>query len=199
MTDVLFATSNRGKVRELAALFEGIATIVGLGDLPIDPVVVEDGETFEANARKKASVLAARAERFALADDSGLEVDALHGAPGVYSARYAHPEATDAENIAALVRALDGRTGPLAARFRCVLVFAAKDGQVLHVEHGVCEGTITTTPRGDGGFGYDPVFVPSGETRTMAEMTPGEKASLSHRGIASRAMRTWMEGFFRGG
>lgn len=199
MTEVLFATGNRGKVRELAALFEGVATIVGLGELPIDPLVVEDGETFEANARKKASVLAARAERFALADDSGLEVDVLEGAPGVYSARYAHPEATDTENIAALLRALEGRDGPFPARFRCVLVFAAKDGKVLHVEHGVCEGTITTAPRGDAGFGYDPVFVPSGETRTMAELSPGEKASLSHRGIASRAMRTWMEGFFGGG
>lgn len=199
MTEVLFATGNRGKVRELAALFEGVATIVGLGDLPIDPLVVEDGETFEANARKKASVLAARAQRFALADDSGLEVDVLAGAPGVYSARYAHPDATDTENIAALLRALEGRDGPFSARFRCVLVFAAHDGQVLHVEHGVCEGAITTSPRGDGGFGYDPVFVPSGETRTMAELSPSEKASLSHRGIASRAMRTWMEGFFGGG
>lgn len=199
MIDVLFATGNRGKVRELAVLFDGLVSIVGLSDLPIDPVVIEDGETFEANARKKASVLAARAERFALADDSGLEVDALDGAPGVYSARFAGPDATDAENIAALCLALEGREGPFPARFRCVLAFAAKDGEVLHVEHGVCEGTITTTPRGDGGFGYDPVFVPIGDTRTMAELTPGEKSSLSHRGFASRAMRTWMEGFFVGG
>lgn len=193
MKRLLFATSNRGKVRELAALLEGIVEVVGLADVAIDPEVVEDGDTFEANARKKASVLATRAGLPALADDSGLEVDALDGRPGVRSARFAREGATDAENVAALLGALEG-VEPRDARFRCVLAYADADGSVLHVTEGRCEGTITRAPRGEDGFGYDPVFVRVGETRTMAELSQAEKSASSHRGVAARAMRTWMEG-----
>lgn len=195
MRRLLFATGNAGKVRELAALFEGSAEVVGLSDVPIDAYVDEDGDTFEANARKKASLLASRAALLSLADDSGLEVDALAGAPGVRSARYAGEHATDAENVAALLAALAGAPAPIAARFRCVLALADETGTVLHVEHGVSEGTLVLTPRGDQGFGYDPVFVPEGESRTMAEMSREEKAAISHRGRAARAMRSWMDRF----
>lgn len=192
MKRLLIATGNAGKVRELAALFPDFE-LVGLRDVDIDTFVDEDQETFEGNAVKKARVLAERAGLPALADDSGLEVDALDGAPGVRSARYAGEDATDADNVAKLLHALSARKGPFPARFRCVLALADAKGTVLHVEHGVCEGHIVLSPKGQNGFGYDPVFVPVGESRTMAELTKEEKSALSHRGAASRAVRSWMD------
>jgi XTP/dITP diphosphohydrolase len=150
--------------------------------------VEETGESLEANAILKAEA-AARASRMpALADDTGLEVDALGGAPGVYSARYAGPAATYRDNCTALLRALEGVPEPRAARFRTVVALALPGGVVETVD-GTCSGRILTEARGSGGFGYDPVFVPDGETRTFAEMSPPEKHAVSHRGRAFRAAR----------
>jgi XTP/dITP diphosphohydrolase len=184
---VLVATSNRGKAAELALLFS---------DLPIALVmpeeiggiveVDEDAETLEGNARKKAREIGRAAGLPCIADDSGLEVLALGGAPGVHSARYAGEPADDRANVAKLLRELAGVTDR-RARFRCVLVFYdPATGDELDAE-GTCEGVITTERRGDGGFGYDPVLLlPVG--RTMAELGPEEKSAVSHRGAAARRL-----------
>jgi XTP/dITP diphosphohydrolase len=184
---VVVATKNAGKVRELARLFGGID---GLELVPLEPSfpdVVEDEATFEGNARKKARQMSQALGLAALADDSGLEVDALGGAPGVRSARYAI-EHDDAANNTKLLAELGDRSDR-SARFRCVLVFA--DGAIEHAEHGVVEGTIGHALRGTGGFGYDPLFVlPDG--RTMAELSAEEKSEISHRADAARKMRAWL-------
>jgi len=185
---LLVATKNRHKVREIAQVL-GLREdeVTSALDFPDLPDVVEDGATFEANAVKKAVSLARATGRVTMADDSGLEVDALDGAPGVYSARYAGEPADDAANNAKLLKAL-ARAGDRRARFRCVLALADPSGRVRTVE-GCCEGAIAAAPRGAGGFGYDPVFVPEGHERTFAEMAPAEKHRLSHRGRALAAAR----------
>lgn len=189
---LLVATSNAGKLRELRAMLEGLdVTLVTVAEQGIDGEVVEDQETFEGNARKKATTLARRASLAALADDSGLEVDALDGAPGVRSARYAGEKADDAANVAKLVDALAG-VDERTARFRCALALAWPSGEIAFVADGRCEGAIADARRGSGGFGYDPVFVPRGESRTMAELTADEKNAISHRGAAMRAMRAYL-------
>jgi XTP/dITP diphosphohydrolase len=156
------------------------------------PEVVEDAETFEGNARLKAVALAAATGEVALADDSGLEVDALGGEPGVRSARFAGESASDADNVARVLEELQrlGAHDPGArtARFRCVLVLRGPDG-TERVTSGAVEGYLLDSPRGDGGFGYDPIFVPAeGDGRTFAEMTSDEKQAISHRGRALRAL-----------
>jgi XTP/dITP diphosphohydrolase len=195
MTELLVATHNRGKIEEFRRILGGLGVaLVGAGDLNL-PEVDEDGETFEANAIKKARALAAAARRITLADDSGLEVDALGGAPGVRSARYAGGAGPEA-NIRKLLAALEGvpperRT----ARFRCVLALADPEGPLgerVELAAAACEGTIALAPRGSGGFGYDPIFIPAGEVRTMAELAAAEKDALSHRGRACRALAPWL-------
>lgn len=193
---VVVATGNRHKVDEIASAlaFTGWKFVTA-ADLDAEwPSPEEDGDTFEANARIKA--IAAR-ERFgmtALADDSGLEVDALDGEPGVYSSRYAGPCATDAENNSRLLLALQdtvdaGRT----ARFRSTIVMLFEDGTQL-VATGTCEGRIGFDARGDHGFGYDPLFLPDATPgRTMAELTMDEKNSISHRGAALMALHEMLE------
>lgn len=188
---LVLATGNAYKVKEIRQLLNvpGLELLT-LADIPEAPDVVEDGDTFEANAIKKAVALARHAGLPALADDSGLEVDALDGAPGVYSARYAGPEQDDRANLDRLLEALREREDR-AGRFRCVIAYAEPDGETRTVE-GACEGAIAREPRGDGGFGYDPVFVPDGYDRTFAEMSADEKHALSHRGRAlRRAMEAW--------
>ncbi len=189
---ILVASSNDKKLKELRALFADLPTEVIGPDEPL-PEVVEDAETFIGNAEKKAIEIAAHSGMATIADDSGLEVDALGGAPGVRSARFAadagrplEPDKDGANNVLLLER-LAGRDDR-SARFRCVLVLAAPDGTVLERTEGTVEGTILEAPRGDGGFGYDPLFLPEGESRTMAELSAEEKAALSHRGRAARAM-----------
>lgn len=165
-----------------------------------DLVIVEDGDTFEANAIKKAKVVGAATLMLTVADDSGLEVDALGGAPGVRSARYAGERATDAENNAALLAALEAistteRVAAYNARFRCVLALVDpyfEDG-APHTVDGTCEGTITRSPRGSGGFGYDPLFLVSGSVKTMAELDEGEKNRISHRAQAWGKLRLVLE------
>lgn len=194
---LLVATNNQGKLREFRRLFEAEfgLSIVSPRDLGLDHDVVEDGETFEANAEKKAREFAALTGLMTMADDSGLQVDHLDGAPGVYSARYADGKG-DAANNEKLLRNLEGVSeAERSARFRCVLAFVDEQGALgagVHLESGVCEGHIGATPRGDQGFGYDPLFLPEGETRTMAELPPEEKDARSHRGDALRKMLSFL-------
>lgn len=189
---ILVASSNAKKLKELRALFADLPTEVVGPEAPL-PEVVEDADTFVGNATKKAQEIARHTGLATIADDSGLEVDALGGAPGVRSARFAAdagrpPEPTKDEANNRLLRERLAGVAERGARFRCVLVLAAADGTVLETTEGTVEGTILDTPRGEGGFGYDPLFVPAGERRTMAELTADEKAALSHRGRAARAM-----------
>lgn len=197
---VLVATSNPGKLRDFsgAAAVHGIliASIPGFASLP---AVVEDGETFEANARKKAEEysLAAPGE-VVLADDSGLEVDALAGGPGVHSARYAADEphlaeanTDDEANNARVLRELAGVTpDKRTARFVCVLA-AARDGRTLATFRGTAEGVILDAPRGENGFGYDPLFYFPEIAKTFAELSAEEKSRYSHRGAAFRGFLEW--------
>lgn len=188
---LIIATRNRHKVSELQALLNvpGM-TLLCAADLPGAPEVEEDGATFAANAAKKAAALARFSGEWSLADDSGLEVDALGGAPGVHSARYAGPAARDADNLRKLLLEMADRTDR-RARFRCVLALADPAGPV-HTVDGCCEGNLAAAPSGTGGFGYDPLFVPEGETRTFAEMGADEKNLISHRGRAlAEARRRW--------
>lgn len=189
-TKLLIATHNRGKLREYADLLADLPlTLVTPYDLELDLAVIESGATYADNARTKACAYAQASGLLALADDSGLEVDALDGAPGVRSARYALGD--DADRVTALLRAL-AQAGVSeenrAARFRCVIVLAAPDGRFWSAE-GECAGRIIDTPRGSGGFGYDPVFFLSSHGRTMAELSPEEKNRISHRARAVQAVR----------
>jgi len=155
--EIVLATGNKGKIREFSGLLEGVfGRIISLNDLESPPEVVEDGATFRENALKKARAIAAYSGKPALADDSGLAVDALGGSPGVYSARYAGEGATDRDNIAKLLTELGGVENR-SASFVCVLALVYPDGKEITAE-GTCEGVILTEPRGEGGFGYDPVF-----------------------------------------
>jgi XTP/dITP diphosphohydrolase len=194
---VVVASSNHGKLAEIRSTLDFPSwRFTAAGELDDEwPSPEETGDTFEANARIKA--IAAR-ERFgfaALADDSGLEVDALDGEPGVYSSRYAGPCATDAENTSRLLIALqDVPDAERTARFCCTIVFIGDDG-VETVAQGTCEGRIGFTPRGEHGFGYDPVFLPHVMPgRTMAELTLAEKNAISHRGAALRELRAKLAG-----
>ncbi len=182
------ASANPDKAAEIGAVLGGS---IDLRPRPSElPDVVEDADTLEGNARLKARAVAAATGQPALADDTGLEVDALGGAPGVRTARFAGEHATYHENVASLLRALEGLpVDQRRARFRTVALVAWPDGREVATE-GVSQGTIAAAPRGTTGFGYDPVFVPDdGGGRTFAEMTAAEKDELSHRGRALRAIR----------
>jgi len=197
---LLVATRNRGKLAELASMLREIPELelVCLADLPELPEVVEDGDTFLANAQKKARETAMAAGLPTLADDSGLMVDALDGAPGVYSARFAGEDATDADNNQELTRRLrDVSPEARTARFRCVLALAAPDGALGPYACGECEGRIVPEARGDHGFGYDPLFELPERGATMAELSPPEKASLSHRARALKRLRAELEAWLR--
>jgi len=187
---ILVATRNLGKLREVRDFFSDLGLeVVGMAELPDARDVVEDGSSFLENARKKARALAADFGCVALADDSGLEVDALGGLPGVRSARYAGERATDEENNRKLLQALNSLgTQDRKARFRCVMVLAAPDGREW-ISQGTWEGEIAKAPRGSGGFGYDPVFLLPEEGRTVAELSLEEKNSRSHRAQALRGIR----------
>lgn len=189
---IAIATRNAHKLRELARI---------CADWPVSWVTVENhdpagfpdveeiGDTYLENAALKARAVAASLGVPALADDSGIEVDALGGRPGVRSARYAGEDASDEENLRALIRAIRGIPGGgRTARYRCLAVLAAPDGDILSAE-GTCEGLLETVPRGSGGFGYDPIFVPGGWDETMAELTAEQKDRISHRGRAFRELR----------
>lgn len=187
--EMIIATNNEHKLAELRAMLAPLGfTVLGPGDLGIDFAVEETGTTFAENAMLKAEALRDAAGRTALADDSGLVVDALGGAPGVYSARYGGPGLTDTERTALLVRAMAGvPDGQRGARFVAVLALASPGRPTLTFE-GVAEGVITHQPVGEGGFGYDPVFFYPPAGRSFAQLSPEEKAAVSHRGRALRRL-----------
>lgn len=189
---LLVATRNQGKILELRRML-GEHELVGLGDDA--PEVEETGETFEANAVLKARAYAAHTGLPTLADDSGLEVDALGGAPGVHSARYAGVHGDDEANNDKLIEALsDVPDADRGGRFVCALAFVDPSDGTTNVVRGVIEGSLLRAPRGEGGFGYDPLFLPLGETRTTAEMPASEKNQISHRAKAVAAMTEWIRG-----
>ena len=196
---LLIATGNAGKVRELRRLLAGLPLEpVGPVDAGLTLEVEETGTTFEANAEAKARAFAEASGLPALADDSGLVVDALGGRPGVHSARFAGPPRSDARNLARLLEELrDVPEGRRQARFVCVAALALPSsgpawgglaGGEVRLFRGVCEGRIGFVPRGTDGFGYDPVFLPAGHAQTFAELPAELKDGLSHRGAALRAL-----------
>lgn len=201
MTRLLIATNNRGKVREYQELLAGLPLEI---TFPAEEgywlEVEESGETFEENACLKARAFARHSGLLTLADDSGLEVDALGGAPGVYSARYAGPGASDADRYRKLLADLaEVPEDQRSARFRCVIAVARPDGRV-ETAAGACEGQIGFEPRGDYGFGYDPVFIVAGQGgKTMAELAPDVKNRISHRARAVDAVRPILERFLQEG
>ena len=199
MRRVLIATSNPGKLRDFAAVaaahgieMEAIPNFSSL------PSVAEDAPTFEGNAQKKAEFYSLHSNGLpVLADDSGLEVDALHGAPGIFSARYAagpeHPNASDEDNNLKLLHELEGVSeADRTARFVCAIALA-QNGQMLETVRGEAEGRILTERRGNGGFGYDPLFYFPSLKKTFAELSSAEKALVSHRGKAFRKMMGWIQ------
>ena len=187
---IAIASHNRHKIREIERICAAwpVAWATADGDDGPWPDVEETGSTYLENAMLKARAVAAARGEPALADDSGIEVDALGGRPGPRSARFGGEDASDERNLVELIRALKGvPASGRTARYRCVAVLAWPGGEELTTE-GVCEGTLELKPRGTNGFGYDPIFVPVGWDRTMAELTDDEKDRLSHRGRALRAL-----------
>jgi len=185
---VVMASANPDKVAEIALLMSDVAEI--LPRPPEVPDIVEDADTLEGNARLKAVAICAATGLPAIADDTGLEIDHLDGAPGVYTARFAGENATYSDNVAKTLAVLRGvPMSDRTARFRTVALLAYPDGSEL-VAHGVVEGHIALEPAGDGGFGYDPIFVPvDGRNETFSQMAPATKHAISHRGRAFRALR----------
>ena len=187
---LLLATNNRGKAGEYRELLQGLPfEVVSPGDIGVDGGVEETGSTFTENARLKATTLCERSGLLTLADDSGLEVDALGGEPGIRSARYAGPGATDRDLVAKLLNNIRGVPQDMrGARFRCVIAIATPDGRV-YTRSGSCAGRIADAPHGAYGFGYDPVFLVPELGLTMAQLPAKTKNRLSHRGRAARQAR----------
>lgn len=190
---VLLATANLDKVKEMADFLQDLPiTVLSINDLDKFPNVIEDQPTLEGNATKKALEFAKATGYPSLADDTGLEVDALNGAPGVYSARYAGEHATYSDNVDKLLDNLNNTpAAQRTARFRTVMAFAF--GDTVETVEGICEGTILNTRRGKGGFGYDPVFFLPELNKTFAEMYLTEKNKVSHRGKALQKMKNVLQ------
>jgi len=193
---LILSSRNEHKVRELGEILPG-SDLRALPDEVILPP--ETGTTFEENALIKARAARAATGEVVIADDSGLEVDALGGRPGVYSARYAGEDATDGENLERVLADLAGAVGGEGsgtARYVCVIALIDDEGE--HLFRGTCEGRLIQEPRGDGGFGYDPAFIPEatgpGDDRTMAELSPAEKNAISHRGAAANLLAAHLPG-----
>jgi XTP/dITP diphosphohydrolase len=196
---LVLATHNKHKAEELQAMLKDLGVeVLTLDAFPQVGEIVEDAETIEGNAIKKAKEVSESTGLPAMADDTGLEVFYLNKAPGVYSSRYAGPGATYADNCRKLLATLKGvpprRRG---AQFRCVLALVGQ-GVPPILEEGICRGTIIESPRGEGGFGYDPIFLPDGYMQTFAEMPLDVKNSLSHRGRALQKMREKLESRLKG-
>ena len=189
MRKLLLATGNQGKIKEMKALLQSVeAEILTPGDLDLVLQVEEAGKTYPENAARKAKAFAAAANMLTLADDSGLEVEALGGAPGIYSARYSPKSgATDKDRRDYLLQQLQRFPRPWAARFHCTVALASPVGEI-HFTEGNCVGEIIAEERGEAGFGYDPVFLVSELGRTMAELSMVEKNKISHRSRAIKAM-----------
>ncbi|MGE5443704.1 MAG: XTP/dITP diphosphatase [Ignavibacteriales bacterium] len=183
----MLATKNRGKIEEFISLLRGVfQKIMTLTDLDSAPDIVEDGNTFRENALKKARFISEFTQKLVLADDSGLEVEALGGRPGIFSSRYAGEGARDKDNIDKLLRELSGLSNR-KGRFVCSIALVSPDGKEI-VAEGACEGIIIDEPRGESGFGYDPVFLIPEMNKTFAELGPEEKNRISHRARAVKAL-----------
>jgi XTP/dITP diphosphohydrolase len=187
MNKLLIATNNQGKIKELHELLDDLGiTLVTPSQIGLNLDVLEDGHTYAENAAKKAVAFAQASNLISLADDSGLEVDALDGAPGLYSARYGSTNGeklSDAERRTYLLSKLNGKPQPWTAHFHATIAVAIPNGET-HLTEGICPGEIVPTECGTGGFGYDPIFLLSELGKTMAELSLGEKNSLSHRARA---------------
>ena len=197
MNQLLIATNNKGKVKELQELLKDTGIeLVTPAEIDLQLEVVEDGSTYAENATKKAIAFSNNSGMISLADDSGLEVDALDGAPGLYSARYApKPNATDADRRAYLLQNLQHKPRAWTARFHATIAIATPNGDV-HLTEGICEGEIVPEERGTGGFGYDPIFLLSELGKTMAELSMDEKNRLSHRAKAVMKAKTILSQIF---
>ncbi len=187
--NLIFATHNINKYKEVKAQMPPGIELGYLGDLTQDPPVAETADTLKGNAELKMMALAKSAYLNCFADDTGLEVTALDGAPGVYSARYAGPEATDADNVQKLLSALEGQTNR-QAQFRTVIALYWEGS--VHFFEGVCRGTILQNPIGNQGFGYDPIFMPEGYDLSFAQMSLEQKTQISHRGLAMKKLIYWL-------
>jgi XTP/dITP diphosphohydrolase len=186
---LVLATHNRHKTEEFKLLLGDLAEVVSLHDLNFTELIDETGTTFEDNALLKARLVFEKLNLPVLADDSGLEVDVLGGLPGVRSARFAGEKATDRENVAKLIKALEGETRRTA---RFVAVLALKTNETEQLFRGNCEGSISIAPSGGQGFGYDPIFIPEGFNQTFAELGSEVKNRLSHRAIAAEKLRRYL-------
>ncbi len=193
-SELLIATSNPGKIRELESLLSALPLrLRGLDEFPSVEEVAETGNTFAENAALKATGYAQQTRLWTLADDSGLEVEALDGAPGVFSARYGGPRASDADRVQLLLHELRHTSdAQRRARFTAVVVIADPSARVLNVAQGVCEGHLADALRGTNGFGYDPIFIPDGYQQTFGELSTEIKHSISHRARALEATRSFL-------
>lgn len=198
MRDLLIATNNEGKVREYARLLSGLPfRLRSLSEFGIKTDVDETADTFEENAVIKAAAYAKLSSTPTLADDSGLCIDRLEGAPGVRSARYAGEQATDADRILKVLSELNGvAIRDRTARFVCVIALSNSDGKIVTSVEGRCEGVITDSPNGTNGFGYDPIFIPDGFDRTFGELDANVKDQISHRANAALKIIPFLRGFF---
>lgn len=196
MEQLIIASQNEGKIKEFRTLFQSLnIEVLSLNDVFTSiPEVVEDGDTFEANARKKAETILELVHRPVIADDSGLVIDALEGRPGIYSARYAGEPSDDRRNYEKVLKEMEGiPQEKRGARFVAVLALA-RPNEKTEFFHGTCEGSIAFEAKGSHGFGYDPIFLPQGESRTMAELSEEEKHAISHRGMALRKLHQFLQG-----
>ncbi len=193
MKSIVLATKNPGKIKEIRELFDDLnIDILTLEDFPDIPPIIEDGNTFEENALKKARAVAEATGKPSIADDSGLEVICLNGKPGIYSSRYAGIDSGDEKNNMKLLNELkDVPLDKRGARYVCVVALVTEDGYEKTFR-GECNGIIVDTPRGKGGFGYDPIFFIPEKGKSMAELSLKEKNQISHRGKAFRSLKEWI-------
>lgn len=198
MSEIVVATKNVGKVRELKQLLADLPfQLKSLNDFPSIIEPEESGATFAENAVIKARSYALQTKRWSLADDSGLEVEALGGAPGIFSARYAGENATDQERVVKLLRELnDRRDQKRFARFVCAMAISDENGDIRFLSEGVCDGKIALTPSGANGFGYDPIFVPDGFEQTFGELSDEIKQKISHRARATGEIIAFLRDFY---
>jgi len=190
MQQLCFATNNKHKLAEVSRMLEGRYQLLSLADIGCHEELLEEQNTLEGNSRQKAAYVWHNYKVSCFADDTGLEVEALHGAPGVYSARYAGPQRSDTDNINLLLQNLHGQENR-KARFRTSITLLL-DGQE-HQFEGIVNGTIATAWQGNKGFGYDPVFTPEGHKQTFAEMSPDAKNAISHRGRAMQQLIAFLQ------
>lgn len=187
---IIFATGNRNKLKEANQILGSSFELITPADIGITEDIPETSDTIKGNAIQKAEYLFSKTGNPCFADDTGLEVDALNGAPGVYSARYAGEGKKSSDNMHKLLTELHGTT-ERTAQFRTTIALILKNGE-LHTFDGIIKGSITTTEKGTGGFGYDPIFMPDGYDKTFAELSDEEKNKISHRGLAMKKLQEFL-------